>query len=487
MAWPAAYEYQAAVQSADNFSEPALRTARPALNALGLPIAACGNFAAVFRMENAGGRFALRCFLRDVPGRAERYALLRSWLENREVPWLLPFRYVAEGIRLGGRWFPVVLMTWVEGETLDAWVNRNLGQPGKLKETADRWKQLADGLHASGIAHGDLQASNIMVDSAGNLKLVDYDALFVPSLAAAGPGEIGHAAYQHPGRRPDQQDADEGDFASLVIYVSLLALEDDPTLWQEYNDGGENLIFSARDLLHPRQSALMARLRNSPNPQLSHMTSRLDAACREARPGPAPLARLIAENADAPGGAHPFSPGKPGTLAARRRACPVPVSPAPGETLEPGTTTLIAWRPVPAEGALRVELLREGKLERILAAEAPAGAGGLSWLVPLSAGSHFQVRLGRVDEPGSRAVTNGEFRILPRSLARRLDIFEKKRCSHCQRFYTDPPACPYDTLRARCTYYSALGVPERDAHVLEDRWWARIATLTEADGGEKKE
>lgn len=486
MAWPAADEFLAAVQSSDNFAEPVLRSARPAFNALDLPIAACGNFAAVFRMESAGGRLALRCFLRDLPGREKRYDLVRHWLEQKELPWLLPFRYLARGIRVAGAWRPVVLMGWVQGETLDAWINRRLGQPGELGGMAAKWQALTEGLRAAGVAHGDLQAGNIMVDEAGNLKLVDYDSLFVPPLGGGACPELGHAAYQHPGRRPDQCGPAEGDFASLVIYVSLIALEEDPTLWQEFHDGGENLIFGARDFLLPRQSRLLDRLRSSPDPRLAWLTARLDEACRSARPQPAPLAEMVDRTRSLPAFKR-MGPGEASApAAASRRACPVPVSPAPGETLEPGTQTLIKWRPVPAAGSLRVELLREGRLERILSPGTPASAGSMPWTVPLSSGSRFQVRLGLVEAPSARAVTNGEFRILPKSLARRLELFDKTLCSRCGRFYTEPPACPYDYIRPRCAFHQALAPPERDLRLREDRWWPRITTLVEKSSGDQK-
>lgn len=37
-------------------------------------------------------------------------------------------------------------------------------------------------LHEKSIAHGDLQHGNILVDSNGNIYLIDYDSMFVPSL-----------------------------------------------------------------------------------------------------------------------------------------------------------------------------------------------------------------------------------------------------------------------------------------------------------------
>jgi 5-methylthioribose kinase len=54
-------------------------------------------------------------------------------------------------------------------------------------------------LQASGIAHGDLCAKNIIVTNTG-LKLIDYDNVFVPALSGNQSCEFGEPLYQHPSR-----------------------------------------------------------------------------------------------------------------------------------------------------------------------------------------------------------------------------------------------------------------------------------------------
>ncbi|QLQ08322.1 MAG: hypothetical protein HZY76_21580 [Anaerolineae bacterium] len=52
-------------------------------------------------------------------------------------------------------------------------------------------------LQTHGIAHGDLQHGNVLV-AADELRLIDYDGMYVPPLSGRESHEIGHRNYQHP-------------------------------------------------------------------------------------------------------------------------------------------------------------------------------------------------------------------------------------------------------------------------------------------------
>ena len=77
------------------------------------------------------------------------------------------------------------------------------------------------------MAHGDLQHGNILVQAGGQLKVVDYDGMFVPGMSRLGmeAAESGLPAYQHPSRaRPDYFDARLDDFAALVLLLTLASM-----------------------------------------------------------------------------------------------------------------------------------------------------------------------------------------------------------------------------------------------------------------------
>jgi len=81
--------------------------------------------------------------------------------------------------------------------TLFTYVERNLGNSTLLFALASRWLEMIKVLNKFSIAHGDLQHGNVLVVN-GDLKLVDYDGMFVPTLAGKISSEIGHRNYQHP-------------------------------------------------------------------------------------------------------------------------------------------------------------------------------------------------------------------------------------------------------------------------------------------------
>lgn len=73
-------------------------------------------------------------------------------------------------------------MEWVEGNSFSQYIEQNLHSSENLLSLADEFKRMVLGLKGAGVAHGDLQHGNIIM--CGNeLRLVDYDGMFVPALA----------------------------------------------------------------------------------------------------------------------------------------------------------------------------------------------------------------------------------------------------------------------------------------------------------------
>ena len=93
MAWPLPQDYNEAIQNPrHNFSDPELRGGDPVLNALGLPIPCSGNFADVYEVRSpSGGRWAVKCFTREVPGLRERYAAISRHLQGVRLPFVVDF------------------------------------------------------------------------------------------------------------------------------------------------------------------------------------------------------------------------------------------------------------------------------------------------------------------------------------------------------------------------------------------------------------
>ncbi len=266
MAWPNPNEYVEAIQHPQQaFADPDLRGGTVTVNRLGLPRPISGNFATVFEVKNSQSRWAVRCFLREVTTQQQRYAAIAAHLKQHALPCMVNFEYLPEGIRVRGKWYPILKMDWTAGIRLDTYIEDHLKAPHDLQQLAERWITLCHSLRQAQIAHGDLQHGNILVTERAEIKLIDYDGMIVPDVIGLDNNEIGHRHYQHPSRKSDagitRANFDHVDnFSCHVIGLSLLALSMDTSLWKETQAGEENLLFRDSDYLSPATSKTFARL-----------------------------------------------------------------------------------------------------------------------------------------------------------------------------------------------------------------------------------
>ena len=259
--WPSARYFTEAIQCPSIcFAHPHLRNTLPAVDRLGMPLVTSGQFAYVYKLNSMNGDtdFAVRCFRGYLGDRDQRYRAIQTHLASSPVSYLSEFTYAPEGILVGGIRFPILFMHWIEGPTLDLYISEMLNRPDVLLHLSEEWLRLLGALRASGIAHGDLQHGNIIVEH-GRLRLVDHDGIFVPAMAGWIASEVGHQHYQHPRRTAAHFDGNLDNFSSLVIYLSLLSVAERPALWQEHHD--ENLLFTKADFADPASSELFKKIR----------------------------------------------------------------------------------------------------------------------------------------------------------------------------------------------------------------------------------
>jgi hypothetical protein len=264
MAWPLSQDYNEAIQDpASCFADSELKAGRPVFSALGLPLPRSGNFADVYEFRGAGGaRWALKCFTRHVSGLRERYSAISRHLARAQLPFVVNFKYLEQGIRIGGRWYPVVKMDWVDGFLLNQFVRDNLDKPRLLTRLSQIWLKMGERLREAQVAHGDLQHGNVILvagsrSSSMAVKLIDYDGMWAPALADTPSGEAGHRAYQHPQRVAQgtySPDVDQLPLLLVACALRALAWAGKP-LWERY-DTGDNLLFQEKDLRHPAESPL---------------------------------------------------------------------------------------------------------------------------------------------------------------------------------------------------------------------------------------
>lgn len=281
MAWPLASQFSAMLQNPQiAFRDPALKQSVIFKNPQGQPKPWSGAFAVVYKATlPTGVHKAIRIFSSESPERRERYEIISEYIKHEKpVNCLVKFEYLEDSIRCSdGKWYPMIIMDWVEGETLFNWVRaRSLenNQPA-LEAAAQYWIEVVREMETAHISHGDYQHANIMVTPDGYLKLVDYDCMCVPQLVGRRNLEIGVEPYQHPQRNGHTLLSLEMDrYSALLIYISLRALASNPQLWNTYVEqpGYDKLLFRVEDIQNPTHSNLIRELSNSPQEDIREYT-----------------------------------------------------------------------------------------------------------------------------------------------------------------------------------------------------------------------
>lgn len=252
--WPAPQMYNEAIQNARLcFNDAQLMNSLPELNAIGLPRPLSGALATVYRLYSPEGQWAVKCFTEPVTDHQLRYNAISRTLQQLKLPFFSRFEYLPTGIKVQDKLFPVLKMSWVDGQSLNVAVAARLGNRDAMSHLAAAFLNLTRAMEGAGIAHGDLQHGNVLV-AKNMLVLVDYDGMFVPELSGRESNEIGHRNYQHPERTPRHFGPYLDNFSVWVIYVSLFVLGRYPELWESLDCGDESLLFKQADFTQAKSS-----------------------------------------------------------------------------------------------------------------------------------------------------------------------------------------------------------------------------------------
>ena len=253
MQYPLISEYLAAIREAkDNLDK--LSHLVPVLDKYGEPYRSSGAFAVVFKMkdEQTDKCYALKCFTEEQEGRAEAYRQIAEELEFVDSPYITSVKYLEKELFVDSNCedeeFPVLLMDWIEGETMETYVAANYTDTHAMSMLCYRFCKMAAWLRSQSFAHGDIKPDNIMVRPDGTLTLVDYDGMFVPAMKGQKSPTIGTKDFSHPLRNIDDFDETIDDFALASIALSLKAISLNPSLLQTYG-ASDRLLFSAADYL----------------------------------------------------------------------------------------------------------------------------------------------------------------------------------------------------------------------------------------------
>ena len=264
MQYPLISEYVKAIQDAgDNLEELVHLT--PVLDDHGEPYRSSGAFAVVFKMQDksSGIYYALKCFTEEQQGRAEAYRQIADELDMFDSPYITSVKYMEKELFVDSQCeedeFPVLLMDWVDGETMETYIAANYQNQSAMLMLSYRFGKMAAWLRTQSFSHGDIKPDNIIVRPDGSLTLVDYDGMFVPSMKGNQSPTIGTRDFSHPLRTVDDFDETIDDFSLASIALSLKAISMKSTLLDIYG-ASDRLLFSENDYRIPSNSKVISAL-----------------------------------------------------------------------------------------------------------------------------------------------------------------------------------------------------------------------------------
>ena len=264
MQYPLISEYVKAIQDAgDNLDKLSYLT--PVLDDHGEPYRSSGAFAVVFKMQDksSGKYYAMKCFTEDHEGRADAYRQIADELDMVDSPYITSVKYMEKELFVDSQCeedeFPVLLMDWVDGETMEAYIAANYHNQSAMSMLCYRFGKMAAWLRSQSFAHGDVKPDNIIIRPDGSLTLVDYDGMFVSSMKGSKSPTVGTKDFSHPLRTVDDFDETIDDFSLASIALSLKAISMNSTLLDTYG-ASDRLLFSENDYRNPSNSKVISAL-----------------------------------------------------------------------------------------------------------------------------------------------------------------------------------------------------------------------------------
>ena len=245
-----------------------------------------GAFAAVFKGSLNGTNYAIRCFLTAEDETINRYKTICDYLNDIQAPWKTECEFIENEISINGNSYPILKMEWLNGLLINQFVSNHLSDNDVLTELQKKLVAISNDIEKHKIGHGDLQCGNIIITGASSnfqVKLIDYDGMYVPALANKKSIEKGRSEFQHPKRTMNNFNPEMDRFSFWVMITALEALKVDKTLWREVMQGGfntlDNFLFTIQDFLNPNQSNLFNRLYNLNSTSLNFYLDKLKWFC----------------------------------------------------------------------------------------------------------------------------------------------------------------------------------------------------------------
>ncbi len=290
MSLPTKDQLSTAIENPKNILDPDL-DGYSAIDGLVGPESYSGGFCIVYPVTNGSKKYAFRLWHTEIEGIKDRLKKISTYLSSANISYFVEFEYVDDALRVPGyngvaQVVDAVRMEWINGLNLVEYINSivtnlnltNQEKKQNLNKLADNFLKMVSYLHEKKVSHGDLQHGNIIILDSGEIKLVDYDSVYVPLFTDELQVTSGLATYQHPNRKGTKRlaSAEDDYFSELIIYLSILCIAEDFALWTPMDARNEHvLLFSDSDYKDIESSSIYKTANSFNNSKIKLLLSRL--------------------------------------------------------------------------------------------------------------------------------------------------------------------------------------------------------------------
>ncbi len=254
---PSKSEIIDAMVDSNNIMDKSIAGGQLVMNGI-VPLVYQGGFGMVFKINHNGKDHAVKVWTIKIDDIKERLQKVSASLTSLQLPYFVSYNFSEGCLRVPAdssvddnatdQYLDALLMDWADGVLLKNYLDETINNSSP-KETHEQLMKLASNLkkcfcdlHKNHISHGDLQHGNILiyeVNGDPQIKLIDYDSLYVPSLQGYYQTTSGLGAFQHPGRiiaGANTMCSEKDDyFSEKILYLTILLLASDPKLWKDAN------------------------------------------------------------------------------------------------------------------------------------------------------------------------------------------------------------------------------------------------------------
>ena len=211
----------------------------------------------VFKMQDelTGKYYAIKCYTDVKYDIYNRLEIVKTKLDLVESPYLVKFDIVYNEININVNdlvdeevvYFPVVIMDWVDGVTLDNYIPEPEKAKDDFRKLINNYKTMSSWLLEQRFCHGDISPKNIVITKDNNILLIDYDNMvFSDEEIPVSTNKMKDENFCNPSQESSKSEINIDNFSLVSIMISLIyEYESIPKTW-ERNPWGRNHNYYGR-------------------------------------------------------------------------------------------------------------------------------------------------------------------------------------------------------------------------------------------------